>query len=127
MGTIKSLLLLVAVFFVGSVIAGCQAPPVKSEVMAPVGKTLTIGEKARLFHSGSEDIKKVFCIGDVIPVSKETAAYGVIKRTEVGKVKVVAYEGSQAIIAEVVDGTVKAGNIAEKDATACMVYIPDSQ
>jgi hypothetical protein len=127
MSTIKSLLLLVAVCFVGSVISGCQTTPVKSEVMAPAGKTLTIGEKVRLFHSGNEDIKKVFCIGDVIPVSKETAAYGVIKRTEIGKVKVVAYEGNQAIIAEVVEGTVKAGNIAEKDATACMVYVPESQ
>ncbi|MRR57046.1 MAG: hypothetical protein EG824_02360 [Deltaproteobacteria bacterium] len=127
MDRIKSLLLVVAVCIMGSMIVGCQAPPVKSEVMAPVGKTLTVGEKARLFHSGSEDIKKVFCIGDVIPVSKETVAYGVMKRTEVGKVKVVAYEGNQAIIAEVVDGTVKAGNIAEKDATACMVYVPDSE
>lgn len=127
MDKIKSLLLVVAVCFMGSMIAGCQAPPVKSEVMAPVGKTLTVGEKVRLFHSGSEDIKKVFCIGDVIPVSKETFAYGVTKRTEVGKVKVVSYEGNQAIIADVVEGTVKAGNIAEKDATACMVYVPDSE
>lgn len=109
------------------VITGCAGPQVKSEVVATQGKTMTIGEKVRLFHSGSESVKKVFCAGEVIPVFKEVSAWGVTKRIEVGKIKVLSYEGNQAIIAEVVEGTVKTGNIAEKEATACMVYVPETE
>lgn len=127
MKTVKILALLAAACMVFGMVTGCQAPAVKSEVAVPAGKTLTVGDKVRLFHSGSEDIKKVFCVGDVIPVFKEAFVYGVVKRTEVGKIKVLSYEAKQAIIAEVVEGTVKAGNIAEKEATACMIYAPDTE
>jgi hypothetical protein len=106
---------------------GCTTPAVKSEVAMPAGVTSTIGDKVRLFHSGSANIKEVFCVGDVVPVYKEVSAYGVVKRIEVAKIKVLSYEGSQSIIAEVVEGTVKPGNIAEKEATACMVYVPESE
>lgn len=109
------------------VMTGCAAPVVKSEVVSMAGKTMTVGDKVRLFHSGSEDVKKVFCVDDVIPVFKEVSAWGVTKRIDVGKIKVLFYEGNQAIIAEVVEGTVKAGNIAEKEATACMIYVPETE
>jgi hypothetical protein len=109
------------------VVTGCAAPVVKSEVVSTPGKTSTVGEKVRLFHSGAESVKEVFCVGAVIPVFKEVSAWGVTKRIEVGKIKVLSYEGNQAIVAEVVEGTVKAGNIAEKEATACMVYVPETE
>ena len=109
------------------VITGCTEPVVKSEVVATAGKTMTIGDKVRLFHSGSEDVKKVFCVGEVIPVFKEVSSQGVTKRIDVGKIKVLSYEGNQAIIAQVVEGTVKSGNIAEKEATGCMVYVPEPE
>ena len=90
----------------------------------PAGVTSTVGDQVRLFHSGNENIQKVFCVGDVIPVYREVDAYGVTKRTEVGKIKVLSYDGKQSILAQVVEGTVKPGNIAEKEATACMIYVP---
>lgn len=90
----------------------------------PAGVTSTVGDQVRLFHSGNENIQKVFCVGDVIPVYREVDAYGVTKRTEVGKIKVLSYDGKQSILAQVVEGTVSPGNIAEKEATACMVYVP---
>lgn len=123
----KMMMLLILICLVSAVMSGCTTPAVKSEVAMPAGVTSTIGDKVRLFHSGSANIKEVFCVGDVIPVYKEVFAYGVAKRNEVAKIKVLSYEGSQSIIAEVVEGTVKPGNIAEKDATACMVYVPDTE
>jgi hypothetical protein len=127
MRNVKMLILLVLACLVSAVMTGCTTPAVKSEVAMPAGVTSTIGDKVRLFHSGSANIKEVFCVGDVVPVYKEVSAYGVVKRIEVAKIKVLSYEGSQSIIAEVVEGTVKPGNIAEKEATACMVYVPESE
>jgi hypothetical protein len=108
------------------VMTGCVAPVVKSEVVSTPGKTFTVGEKVRLF-SGAESTKEVFCVGEVIPVFREVSAWGVTKRIEVGKIKVLSYEGDQAIIAKVVEGTIKAGNIAEAKAHACMVYVPEAE
>jgi len=123
----KMMILLILICLVPAIMTGCTTSAVKSEVTMPAGVTSTIGDKVRLFHSGSANIKEVFCVGDVIPVYKEVFAYGVAKRNEVAKIKVLSYEGSQSIIAEVVEGTVKPGNIAEKDATACMVYVPETE
>jgi hypothetical protein len=122
----KALIMVMAAIFMGGLIAGCQPASVKSEVMAPAGKTMTVGDKVRLFHSGNEDIQQFFCVGDIVPVSREVIVYGEANRTEVGKIKVLSYEGPQAILAEVVEGTVMAGNIAEKGESACMVYLPET-
>lgn len=123
MKALKTMIIMLVVIFMGGMIAGCQ-PTVKTEVMVPAGRTLTVGDQVRLFHSGSEDIQNFFCIGDVVPVSRETVVYNGVSRTEVGKIKILSYEGPQAILAEVVEGTVRAGNIAEKGESACMVYLP---
>ena len=40
------------------------------------------------------------------------------------KVKTLPHEGKKAILAELVGGTVQAGTIAEKGASAGMVYMP---
>lgn len=126
MKSLKIMILLVFVCLASALMTGCTAPAVKSEVSMPAGVTSTIGDQVRLFHSGDENIQKVFCVGDVIPVYREVDAYGVTKRTEVGKIKVLSYAGKQSILAQVVEGTVKPGNIAEKAATACMVYAPEA-
>ena len=120
--------LIAVVCLLPMVMTGCAEVPVaKSEVVAQVGQTMTIGDKVRLFYSGDESVKKVFCVGEVIPVYKEVSAYGVTDRIKVGMIKVLSYEGKQAIIANVVEGTVKAGNIAEKEGTGCMIYVPETK
>ncbi len=118
------MILLAITCLVSTVLTGCATPEVKSDAAVSSVGTSTIGDTVRLFHSGNEDIKKVFCVGDVIPVYREVAAIGVTNRTEVGKIKVLSYDGKESIIAQVVEGTVKPGNIAEKEATACMIYVP---
>jgi len=124
MKSLKIMILLVLTCLASTLMTGCTTPAVKSEVTMPAGVTSTVGDQVRLFHSGNENIQKVFCVGDVIPVYREVDAYGVTKRTEVGKIKVLSYDGKQSILAQVVEGTVRPGNIAEKEATACMIYVP---
>lgn len=86
------------------------------------------GKKVRLFHSGTQDVKKVICIGDVIPVYREVYAYGAIKRTEVGRIKVLSYVGEHYFEAEIVDGRIRRGDVAQKESAACLVHpAPDEE
>jgi hypothetical protein len=86
------------------------------------------GKRVRLFHSGTQDVKKVICIGDVIPVYREVYAYGAIKKTEVGKIKVLSYFGEHYIEAVIVEGKIKLGDVAQKESAACLVHpAPDEE
>ncbi len=86
------------------------------------------GKKVRLFHSGTQDVRKTICVGDVIPVYREVYAYGAIKRTEVGKIKVLSYLGEHYIEAEIVAGKIRLGDVAQKESAACLVHpAPDEE
>lgn len=86
------------------------------------------GKKVRLFHSGTQDVKKVICVGDVIPVYREVYAYGAIKRTEVGRIRVLSYLGDHYVEAEIVEGKIRRGDVAQKESAACLVHpAPDEE
>jgi hypothetical protein len=91
------------------------AEKVKGEVVMKVGSTVD------LFHSGTADVKKEICVGDVIPVYRETMAGGHTTVKEVGKVKVVGYEGEHYFKAEIVKGEIKPGDVAKKTTAYCLV------
>ena len=80
------------------------------------------GKKVHLFHSGTQDVKKTICIGDLIPVYREVYAYGAIKKTEVGKIKVLSYVGEHYIEADVIAGKIKTGDVAQKESASCLVH-----
>ena len=114
--TILSVLALVAAFSApASALAQELQPQIKSEVV------MKVGGKVHLFHSGTADVKKEICVGDVIPVYRELPAGGSTKTSEVGKIKVLAYVGEHYIEAEIVEGEVKVGDIAKKVTAACIV------
>jgi hypothetical protein len=92
-----------------------KQPQIKSEVVIKVGKTVN------LFHSGTADVKKEICLKDVIPVYRETMGGGHTTVKEVGKVKVLDYEGEHYFKAEVVSGEIKVGDIAKKETASCLV------
>jgi hypothetical protein len=92
-----------------------KQPQMKSEVVIKVGK------KVNLFHSGTADVKKEICLNDVIPVYRETMAGGHSTAKEVGKVKVLDYEGEHYFKAEVVSGEIKVGDIAKKETASCLI------
>jgi hypothetical protein len=95
----------------------------KSEVV------MKTGDKVHLFHSGTEAVKKVFCLNDIIPVYREVATgYKPVKEAEqvktlkeVGKIKVLSYVGDHYFEAQVVEGSVKVGDVAKKEGAYCLV------
>ncbi len=94
------------------------AEKVKGEVV------MKVGNKVNLFHSGTADVKKEICLGDVITVYRETGGAKNPKSTEVGAVKVTGYAGEHYFVAEIVKGEIKPGDIAKKNAAFCMVQKP---
>ena len=81
---------------------------------------MKVGNKVDLFHSGTEDVKKDMCVGDTVPVYRETGKIGE-QINEVGQVKILGYKGDHYIEAEIVKGSIKTGDIVKKNSTYCMV------
>ena len=94
-------------------------PQIKSEVV------MKVGNKLHLFHSGTKDVKKEICVGDVLPVYRDIHAGGSLKVERVGRVKVLSYVGEHYIEAEIVDGDIKVGDIAKKKTASCIVTPPE--
>jgi len=114
----KVLMLAILAAFVAAVSAPVTvqaAEKAKSEVVMKVGNTVS------LFHSGTADVKKEICMGDVIPVYRETMGGGHTTSKEVGKVKVTGYEGEHYFKAEIVMGEIKPGDVAKKKEAYCLV------
>ena len=91
---------------------------IKSEVV------MKVGNKVNLFHSGTADVKKEICLGDVITVYRETGGAKAPKSTEVGEVKVTGYAGEHYFEAEIVKGEIKSGDVAMKKGAYCLVQTP---
>jgi hypothetical protein len=96
---------------------------VKTAVIMKAGNTVN------LFYSGTENVRKLICLNDVIPVYRETTVgYVPTKEVaqpkalkEVGKVRVVSYIGDHYFQAKVVEGTIQVGDIAKKEGAYCLV------
>jgi hypothetical protein len=117
----KFVLLAIISAFVAAVSAPLTvqaAEKVKGEVVMKVGNTVN------LFHSGTADVKKEICLGDVIAVYRETGGAKAPKTTEVGAVKVTGYAGEHYFEAEIVKGEIKPGDIAMKKGAYCLVQKP---
>jgi hypothetical protein len=76
------------------------------------------GAMVCLFQSGTADVKKVISIDDVLVVFREGPKH---ELQEVGKIKVLSYSGEDYLKGEVVEGEIKAGDIAIKGAVASLV------
>ena len=76
------------------------------------------GETVCLFQSGTADVKKAISIGDVLVVYRENPKHDL---REVGKIKVLSYSGEDYLKGEVVEGEIKAGDIAKKGDVASLI------
>ena len=94
--------------------------PAEREEKAAKG-ILEKGDSACLFQSGTADVKKAISIGDVLVVFRENSMHGL---KEVGKIKVLSYAGQDYLKGEVVEGEIKAGDIAKKGEVASLVISP---
>jgi len=120
MKTVMAALMVVAITVLACSPATAQATKKQQELRGEV--ETSVGQKVRLFHSGTKDVKKTICIGDVITVYREVYAHGAVKRTEVGKIRVGSYVGRHYFEAEVVEGKIRRGDVAQKKSAACLVH-----
>ena len=106
-------------------IAAVSAPlTVQAADKAKGEVVMKVGNKVNLFHSGTADVKKEICVGDVITVYRETGGAKNPKSTEVGAVKVTGYAGEHYFVAEIVKGEIRSGDIAMKNAAYCLIQKP---
>jgi hypothetical protein len=82
------------------------------------------GETVCLFQSGTEDVRKTIAVDDVLSVYRETKSNEV---TEVGKIKVLFYVGTDYIKGEVIEGELKAGDVAKKGNAAGLIISTDDK
>jgi hypothetical protein len=76
------------------------------------------GDTVCLFESGTADVKKAISIGDVLVVYREGPKH---ELKEVGKIKVLSYSGEDYLKGEVVEGEIKAGDIAKEGDVASLI------
>ncbi len=76
------------------------------------------GETVCLFQSGTVDVRKEIGIGDVLTVSRPQKNG---KLQEVGKIRVLSFEGENYLKGEVFDGEVMTGDVAKKGDIASLV------
>jgi hypothetical protein len=77
-----------------------------------------VGQTIYLFFSGTEEERRSFHEGDVLAVSRIDRA---CDAAVVGKIRVLGLLGETYIKAEVVEGRIRTGDIARKDAISCLV------
>ncbi len=82
------------------------------------------GDIVCLFQSGTADVRKTIAVGDILPVYRETKSHEVV---EVGKIRVISYIGADYIKGEVLEGELKAGDIAKKGDVAGLIISLDDK
>jgi hypothetical protein len=85
---------------------------------------MTKGTVVCLFQSGTADVKKAINVNDILPVYRESKSH---ELKEVGKIKVLSYRGQDYLKGEVVEGELKAGDIAKKGDAASLIISSGDQ
>jgi hypothetical protein len=80
------------------------------------------GESVCLFQSGTEDVRKTIGIGDILVVNRQGKNHDT---REVGRIRVLSYVKEDYLKGEVVNGEVRAGDIAKKGSVASLVIADD--
>ncbi len=93
--------------------------PLQEEREAKEAKGIMVkGAIVCLFQSGTADVKKAISINDILPVYRENKSQ---ELREVGKIRVLSYVGEDYLKGEVVEGEIKAGDIAKKGDVASLI------
>lgn len=85
---------------------------------------MTVGMTVYLFHSGTKDVRNALQVNDILEVYRDTPSCG---RQKVGRIKVLLFSRQNYLKAEVVEGELKHGDIARKDAVSCLVLLTDDK
>jgi hypothetical protein len=96
--------------------------PILEEREEKTAKGLMVkGTVVCLFQSGTPDVKTAISVNDILPVYRESKSH---ELREVGKIKVLSYTAEDYLKGEVVDGEMKAGDIAKKGDVASLIISP---
>jgi hypothetical protein len=82
------------------------------------GSVVEKGGSVHLFYSGTRDITDTVLSGDIFTVYRIGHS---CKMEEVGKVRFVNFVGETYMEAEVIEGELKAGDIAKKGNISCLI------
>jgi hypothetical protein len=93
--------------------------PLQEEREEKAAKGIMVkGTVVCLFQSGTADVRKAININDILPVYRESKSHELKK---VGKIKVLSYVGEDYLKGEVVEGELKAADIAKKGDVAGLI------
>jgi hypothetical protein len=81
-------------------------------------KPLVKGDVAYLFHSGTADVKNAIHVHDVLTVYHIDAS---CQMKQVGTIKILSYLGETYLTGQVLDGEIRANDIARKNGVSCLV------
>jgi hypothetical protein len=99
--------------------------PLQEERDEKLAKGLMVkGTVVCLFQSGTADVKRAINVNDVLPVYREGKSH---ELKEVGKIKVLSFVGEDYLKGEVVEGELKAGDIAKKGDVASLIISSDDK
>ncbi len=96
--------------------------PLEEEHTEKAAKGIMVkGSVVCLFQSGTQDVKQVINAGDTLVVYRESTDH---QLKQVGTIKVLAYVGEDYLKGEVLEGEIKAGDIAKKGGVASLIISP---
>ncbi|HXY53706.1 MAG TPA: hypothetical protein VEM40_03430 [Nitrospirota bacterium] len=121
MKTIVKMLIAVLILCTGAPLLANAVSWSPSEIEREEKAAKGIMEKSAvvcLFQSGTADVKKEIHVNDILIVYRESRSH---QLQEVGKIRVLTYVGEDYLKGEVVEGEVKAGDIAKKGDVASLI------
>lgn len=99
--------------------------PVKVEMSKPQEAAYSggPGTTVYLFYGKSKQAKEEFCDGAIVPVYRLEGEWAAtpVNRVQVGKVKVTKVLGERYLEAVVLEGSMRAGDIAALDNSECLI------
>jgi hypothetical protein len=81
-------------------------------------RTMMKGDVVYLFYSGTADVRNTIHVHDVLTVYHIDAS---CQMKQVGTIKILSYLGETYLTGQVLDGEIRANDIAGKDGVSCLV------
>ena len=110
----------VVAILVSASMSGCSTlgtqPQVKADVVMKAEGTVRLFHKERVIE---------FCVGETVPIYRYYGRY--MQSKEIGKAKIVNIIDEHYLEAAVVEGEIRAGDVAKKNNATCLVQLPGSE
>lgn len=119
----KRLAMVLTLFSLAGLLLACAERKPEARAVVRVAEIAEVGDTVHLYYAKSKKAKEEFCPEAVVPVYRMGEGY-YLSKTEVGKIRVTKELGERHIEAEVIEGSVMAGDIAMQPNSECLLQIP---